>query len=371
MCEPADPKTCSRSLPASPPLGLRSDRRHTVGRQEAFRDGRLGPSRRASGALCISKPPLPRRQAGAPHSATRRSRLGESPVVGAYLTAPTGTDTLAPPVSKRAPQTIAPLLEAQEFELTSKLAQARSRYAQSGDRGDAAEIAIRAFLAENLSSRLSIGQGEIIDADGGRSQQCDVVIATDDHPFRNPSSEPGLFLVEGVFAAGEVKAQLTTKELDDAIDKGGSLKQLRKGHVGGAMVFSNPSDHERWIVGPPPFFVFAFESVVATTTLITRLAAAGDDVDALFVLGKGAAINFGDGKGFRRLRLESDEDATGWIWVEGNPSLLEFLGWLHALPRVDHQGSMFLSYLQKAADEGDGSLLAFPQPATPQHDEDQ
>jgi hypothetical protein len=135
------------------------------------------------------------------------------------------------------------------------------------------------------------------------------------------------------------------------------------------------SDHEahgaRYISGPSANCLSGtstelFGSVVATT--MNRLAMSGDPppVDAVFVLGKGAAINFGNGQGVRRLRLDGGEDATGWAWVEGNPSLLEFLGWLHALPRVDHQGSMLLSYLSAAAEHGDGVMVAVPQPGMPE-----
>jgi hypothetical protein len=271
-------------------------------------------------------------------------------------------------MNKRAPSSIGPLLAAQEAGLKVKLAEARARYAQSGDRGDAAETAVRAFLAENLSSRFVIGQGEIIDVGGRRSKQTDIVIATDDHPFRSEPADPGLFLVEGVFAAGEVKAQLTTGELSDAIKKGKTLKALEKSHVAGAMVFANPSDHARWVSGPPPFFVFAFESVVATTTLLNRLAAAGDPtpIDAVFVLGRGVVLNLGNGQGVRRVRLDDGSDATGWVWLEGVQPLLEYLGWLHSLPLVDRQNGMLLNYFHASASAEEGALVAFPQAERPE-----
>jgi hypothetical protein len=46
---------------------------------EALRDGRLRPSRRASGALCICKPPFLEASAGALHSATWRSGRTSAP----------------------------------------------------------------------------------------------------------------------------------------------------------------------------------------------------------------------------------------------------------------------------------------------------
>jgi hypothetical protein len=264
------------------------------------------------------------------------------------------------------------LLVTQEDLLRGALAKARAKYAHPGDRGTGVEIAFREFLAEHLSRRLSVGQGEVIDLSGSKSRQLDVVIATDDQPFHDPPSEPGLFIVEGVYAVGEVKSVLTTGELADIIKKGKSVKNLQKPPLAvGAMAVATDSDGTRWIDGPPPFFAFAFETNVAVKTLLDRLRDVGEPtpVDAVFVLGKGTAINFGDGHGARRLRLDDGSPATGWAWMEGIPSLIELLGWLHALPRVQHMTSPFLPYLEKLTSKSDGVLVAVPsaepRPPTP------
>jgi hypothetical protein len=249
--------------------------------------------------------------------------------------------------------TVSRLLDAQEAELVAKLAQARARLAQGGNRGDAAEIAFREFLSGHLSRRLDVGQGEVIDTMGRRSRQLDVVVTTEDHPFRQAVAEPGLFIVEGVFAAGEVKAALTTRELADAIEKGRSVKELEKWSTRGSEVFATPSDRVRWVEGPPPFMVFAYENDVAVQTLVDRLASAADPtpVDAVFILGYGAAINYGDGVGAMRLEHEHS-DVAGWAWSYGRSTLLQLLGWLHSLPRVSHRQSPFLRYLGQAGGHG-------------------
>lgn len=198
--------------------------------------------------------------------------------------------------------TVADMLSAKEAELRAKLLAARARLQHRGNRGDAAEVAVRELLSDHLSRRFDVGQGEIIDTNGTRSRQMDVVVATDDHPFRVPASDPGLYIVEGVYAAGEIKTALTTTELDDVFLKARSVKELQKAHVAGAMVFANSAEHTRWVEGPPPFFAFAYESKIAVDTLLRMLTDDGQPLDALFVLGSGAAINFDDGTGFRRLR---------------------------------------------------------------------
>jgi hypothetical protein len=113
--------------------------------------------------------------------------------------------------------TVAEMLAAKEAELRAKLVAARARLQHHGNRGDAAEVAVRDLLSDHLS--IDVGQGEIIDTNGTRSRQIDVIVATDDHPFRVPASIPGLYIVEGVYAAGEIKTVLTTTELDDVFVK--------------------------------------------------------------------------------------------------------------------------------------------------------
>lgn len=76
------------------------------------------------------------------------------------------------------------LLHAKEAELTARLAATRARFEQRCDRGDGAEAALREFLREHLARSLDVGDGEVIDADGRRTRQTDVVVTTDDHPFR-------------------------------------------------------------------------------------------------------------------------------------------------------------------------------------------
>jgi hypothetical protein len=259
---------------------------------------------------------------------------------------------------------VATLLEAKENELASKLAQTRAALAHAGDRGDASEAAFRQFLTLHLARHYDVGEGEVVDTAGARSRQMDVVMTTADHPLRQAPGEPGLFIVEGIYALGEVKTSLSTGELDDVVEKGRSVKALSKSHLRGSEVFANPADIRRWVEGPPPFFAFAYEMSVAVQTLIDRLAAAGEPpaVDAVFVLGRGQAINFGDGSGVMRLAVE-DRGLTGWAWLQGQPVLLSLLGWLHSLPRVAHRQSPFLNYLGQTP--GEGAVEVFVPSATP------
>src|SRR5438034_11850042 len=97
-----------------------------------------------------------------------------------------------------------------ENQLKAKLAEARASFAHGGDRGHDLERAVRCVVRDFLPRRLDVGQGEVIDSLGSRSGQTDLVIANEDHPFTFASDSPGIFFVEGVAAAGEIKTVLTT-----------------------------------------------------------------------------------------------------------------------------------------------------------------
>jgi hypothetical protein len=237
------------------------------------------------------------------------------------------------------------LMQTADAEIKIALQTARLALQNSGNKGDHVEGAIRSILERFLPRNLYVGHGEVVDTLGVQSSQSDVVIANDLQPFRLASEVPGLYLVEGVSAVGEIKARLTTAELNDSIRKGTRSKSLRFRAHTGATVSSNTSDLERFYFSPP-FFLVAVESEVAVHTLLDRLASApavpssegnGPNlgaIDAAFILGKGVAINYGDGQGAARMRVNGAE-VTGWVYYDSNTVLAELVLWLHrTMPRL-------------------------------------
>jgi hypothetical protein len=211
--------------------------------------------------------------------------------------------------------------------------------------GEQAEAAVRAVLRNYLPNGYSVGRGHVHDAYGERSRQTDVVIANPDHPLTYPEAEKsGTYVVDGVFAAGEVKAKLTLPKLDDSVKKGAKFKQLR--------MTINPGDHAITTADSarmsqtglvPPYFALAFENKIATGTLLQRLEAAdlvsppegkswgshdaGDapqpPLDIVCILGEGVAmyhrpdnpLNMGITEGVppdnRRMDFHADRRAAG------------------------------------------------------------
>jgi hypothetical protein len=224
-------------------------------------------------------------------------------------------------------------LSAIEEKLSASLAEVRAELSHQGNKGARVEQELRQFLKDHLPSSYGCGHGEIIDMNGASSKQMDVVITNEYHPFKY-GEHPGLFLIEGVAAAGEVKSSLDTKELHDSIEKSLSLRKLSADPGQGSIRHCVPGDHR--FFESPPFFLFAFESKISLgkvdEILMQVTQEKGRTIDALFVPKTGHSIDYGDGKGALYFELEDGEHLKGWFTEDsGNAQVLvQFLGWLHA-----------------------------------------
>lgn len=233
-------------------------------------------------------------------------------------------------------------IAAVEVQMKAKLEEARATFAQAGDKGTSVEDSFRIFLRQYLPRRLEVGNGEIIDRKGRRSKQTDVVVVTEDHPFTFTPDLPGLFFIEGVCAVGEVKATLTSTELKGALENSRKFKQLEIKPGEASLASANLSDLERFYKCPP-WFLVAFESQLTLSHIKTEIeefksqnsVESNKLVDAVFVLGHGWVINFGDGKGSFQFRTPDGISLEGWTWRDSGSVLFDLLGWLSVvMPRM-------------------------------------
>lgn len=250
------------------------------------------------------------------------------------------------------------ILRAHETKMIAVLEEARARLDHGGSKGTIVEAAVRGFLREYLPSNLGVGHGEVIDTYGARSGQIDVVIASDDHPFTYTQDSPGLFFIEGVLAAGEVKSVLDGSALDRALQASLKFKRLRNRPSDKDEIFANPSDARRWHVNPP-FFLFALESRISFKSIGKKIVQFELDhgisppginamLDSVYVLRDGWLVNFGDGKGATRW---GDSDGTvrepGWRGRKSQHVLFDLLGWLSGtMPRSRRWLPVLLKYLE-------------------------
>lgn len=211
--------------------------------------------------------------------------------------------------------------------------------AQWGSRNRRRRGAVPGVLTEYLPRDLTVGQGEVIDTEGKRSGQTDIVVAAADHPFLFAQDSPGLFLIEGIAAVGEIKTTLTSGELGKALANAARFKRLKPAHIAGSLINATESDIPRFYDGRPSFLV-AFESQLTTSTVLEKVVDYEAEhgtitFDGVFLLDRGWAINFGDGLGAFRFAQPGGEPVAGWVVLEVDEVLFDFLAWLSAvIPRI-------------------------------------
>ena len=97
--------------------------------------------------------------------------------------------------------------------------------------GDAMEQPVRTQLEQILPRGIAVGQGFVIDSEGGTSQQTDVILYERDicPTFSvNDTPETTYYPCEGVIAVGEVKSTIDRRTLRDSFEKIASVKKLQR-----------------------------------------------------------------------------------------------------------------------------------------------
>ncbi len=240
-------------------------------------------------------------------------------------------------------------------KLAINLEEIRVSHKHKGVRGATSESIIREFLKKYLPPENRVGDGEVIDTKGSISTQLDVIITNSDHPYLNDLKDPGLFIIEGVSCCGEVKTNLSSKDIDTLIQSCITYKNLAPKSQKGSSVYGNNSDINRF-VNHRPYFLFAFESQLKIEKINEKLNAyykqhntpVVQQIDAVFCLDRGAIINFGDGKGSFQYSTMSKKSVPGLVITKynGEETLIELMSWLSiSMLKITLPSSPLIPYL--------------------------
>ncbi|MFT5598905.1 MAG: hypothetical protein ACI9YO_001485 [Gammaproteobacteria bacterium] len=91
----------------------------------------------------------------------------------------------------------------------------------------AKETFIRVVLEEFLPSNFAVGTGRVIDSEGNKSNEQDIVIYRRDYPQLNLPGGTDIFLLESVLATIQVKTKLIRKTFFEALDQCASMADLQ------------------------------------------------------------------------------------------------------------------------------------------------
>lgn len=249
-----------------------------------------------------------------------------------------------------------------EKQMKMKLQEIRATYDHKGIKGTEAEKQFRSFLRHYLPRRMEVGEGEIIDRAFNTSHQIDVVVTDENHPFTFGEGGLGLFFVEGVCAAGEIKSLLTSDDLTSSLEKAKNYKRLIMIPPAGAVMRANDSDGRRFYT-TPPFFIFAFESQISLERAFDIVSShdqatyrPGFSADGIFLLDRGVILDLGDGEGSFFIKNPTGGKMKGWTAYRSERILFDLLSWLSAvMPRMLGGSNILTPYLVEI-NTGGGNL---------------
>ena len=246
-----------------------------------------------------------------------------------------------------------------EIKLHAELQIIRAGTTHAVNKGTKAEQAFRTFLNDHLPRSIEVGHGEAIDQHGseagdkrGGDHQVDVIIINDSHPRFGKIEEPNTYFIEGILAAGEVKASLNMGQVETVFKQAVAFKKLNTVLGKGDMVSFNDTDGERFVTRRP-YFLFVYESSVKPELLMKRVLELEQDsgveatkhLDAIFMLGHGSMFNVGTGKSSFMMIQPDGTPLTGWGFA-GIDTLMPLIGWLSAvMPNIVHLSSITTPYL--------------------------
>jgi hypothetical protein len=205
-----------------------------------------------------------------------------------------------------------------------------------GMRGRIREIAVGNLFEPMLTGQVNIGTGKIIDHTGVQSRETDVILYSKNiHPAHLYSDRTmdGLFPAETSLYAIEVKSQITSSEMRDAIEKARILRELK--YTSGLYDQLGRAIQHPLNMVVPAVFAFSTDLTEGGTSEIERYI--GLDPEAEFnPLIKVICVV---GRGYWYFRRDDSFDGAGlarwWYWepTEDHDEVISFLaGVLNTIP---------------------------------------
>jgi hypothetical protein len=205
-----------------------------------------------------------------------------------------------PPVQH--PAALAAIMAEASDEMKHSLAKSKAALSHNLSKGEAAEESVRTFFRNHFPSSLGVAKGQVIDCQGERRKQIDVIIYDS---FRTPilftSEENGHQLVpsEGVLAAIEIKSYVDPGDVTGVLANMASIKSLDKSAYfspGGILKTKTYVHGLEYDYFPTLYFLFAYDSgslPTLGTEFDRQLAALPVDtrLDCACVLSNGVLVN--------------------------------------------------------------------------------
>ncbi len=192
------------------------------------------------------------------------------------------------------------ILELTAAELRVKFDKVRDAVEHNGLVGQEGEKIVAAFLRERLPSSIGVTTGEVLDVEGGRSRQTDVVLYDAIRTpmlFAGEEKDTHVVPAEGVLAVIEVKTRLRSSDLEGCLANCRSVKQrIRTAYFPQPFHVRHVAYGQEWEDLPIFFSVFGAASDNLYAEALNGLQAdvpIHERIDMLCCLDRGVIVNAG------------------------------------------------------------------------------
>lgn len=230
--------------------------------------------------------------------------------------------------------------------------EASKKYKTPDDIAQHREEIVMQFLKEYFPPTYKFGKGEIVDSNGNRSGQIDVVICNPYHPFTIAESGMGLFFAEGIACTIEVKSDLSDKgELERGLRQISNVKRLQRKPMQGDMMLGTKYDQDRLKQIPAILFGYRAPSLGTLKTNILDVyekldVPVEEQVDAIVVLNNGIIYNIKDSRDKLVITVKGQRILGLTGIIEGDRTLMAFLLYLsYVIPKEIRMAPIIQLYI--------------------------
>lgn len=195
---------------------------------------------------------------------------------------------------------LATILRVTADELRLKFQKARDAVGHNGVVGQEGERIVAGFLRDRLPKSIGVTTGEIIDVEGGRSKQADVILYDALHTpmiFSGEDADTSVVPAEGVLAVIEVKTHLRSGDLEGCLANCRSVKQrVRSAYLSQPIQLRHFAYGREWEALPVFYSVFSSASDNLYAGSMNDLQAdvpIHERIDMMCCLDRGVLVNAG------------------------------------------------------------------------------
>lgn len=235
-------------------------------------------------------------------------------------------------------------------EIRAKFERVKHLNTDSDVKGGANEQIIADLLTDQFFGRPLSMNSSITDTNGNQSSEVDLCVCNGYQPIM--PSQGQLLIVEGVDLVVQIKAKLSSSEIERSLKNAKSVRKLKRHIPGHATMWTGHGamEGEKSYISTlaPPYIVVTWSSELTLSTVAERCVSNGVNLDwnmqpdGYFILDRGIVVSTVSPK-------EGKNDVIWTTFKTGEDTLMELIRFARKIPKINYNDSEpILRYFPKS-----------------------